>query len=131
MTATLAPNTGCTISNFFTPVAAGSRVATLTITDSTPGSPHTVMLVGVGVVAPDFTISASPFTATVTEGQSTSYAVTLTPVGGFTGTISLSCAVAPNLATCTVPPTVALNGASPTMVTANVTTKAHSLEVIS
>ena len=39
---------------------------------------------------PDFSLSASPSSSTVTAGQGTSYAVTLTPSGGFNGAAGLS-----------------------------------------
>src|SRR5437879_506392 len=39
---------------------------------------------------PDFTLSASPSSRTVTPGGSTSYDVTISPTGGFTGSVTLS-----------------------------------------
>ena len=43
---TLAPNDNCQVSVTFTPTAAGSRTAALSITDNAPGSPQTVGLMG-------------------------------------------------------------------------------------
>src|SRR5260370_12747132 len=45
---TLAAGASCTISATFTPTAAGSRAATLTIADNASGSPHTIALSGTG-----------------------------------------------------------------------------------
>jgi hypothetical protein len=56
----------CTINATFTPTAAGSRSASLTITDNASGSPQTVSLTGTGV-APATTISLSP--TSLTFGQ--------------------------------------------------------------
>ena len=42
-----------------------------------------------GTSTPDFTVSASPATRTVTAGQQTTYTVTVTPSGGFTGPVTL------------------------------------------
>jgi hypothetical protein len=42
----------CTLSVAFTPQAAGSRSASLTITDNAAGSPHAVTLSGTGVAGP-------------------------------------------------------------------------------
>ena len=42
-----------------------------------------------GTPTPDFTISASPATQTVTAGQQTSYIATVTPSGGFSGAVNL------------------------------------------
>ena len=47
--ATLAPGSVCTISVTFTPSAAGSRAASITVGDNAPGNPHTVTLAGTGV----------------------------------------------------------------------------------
>ena len=42
------------------------------------------------VVQPDFSLAASPASQTVSAGGSTSYTVTISPTGGFTGQVSLS-----------------------------------------
>src|SRR5947199_9917941 len=41
-------------------------------------------------LGPDFTLSASPASQTVPQGGSTSYGVTISPTGGFTGQVTLS-----------------------------------------
>jgi len=51
----------CTISVVFKPTAPGSASGTLTITDNSPGSPHTVTLAGVGV-GPTVSLSVSSLT---------------------------------------------------------------------
>jgi hypothetical protein len=43
-----------------------------------------------GVPTPDFSVSATPASSTVTRGQPTSYNVTITPTGGFAGAVGLS-----------------------------------------
>ena len=50
-------------------------------------------------LGPDFALSASPSSRTVTQGGSTSYSVTISPVGGFTGPVSLSVSGLPSGAT--------------------------------
>ena len=52
----------------------------------------------------DFTIAASPATEKVSQGGETTYSVTLTPLNGFSGTVSLACGGAPANTTCTVSP---------------------------
>src|SRR3989442_1685344 len=47
----------------------------------------------------DFTIAASPSSQTVTEGGGTSYSVTISPTGGFTGQVTLSVSGLPSGAT--------------------------------
>ena len=55
---TLAPGSSCTISVTFTPSAAGSRAASVTVSDNAPGNPHTITLAGTGVApAPAITLS--------------------------------------------------------------------------
>jgi hypothetical protein len=75
----------------FTPTAAGSRSASLAVTDNAYGSPQTVGLTGTGV-APPTTINVSP--TSLTFGQvgagltSTAQNVTLSNTGE--GTLSIS-----------------------------------------
>lgn len=49
--------------------------------------------------APDFSISMSPSSSTVTAGGSTTYTVTVTPSGGFSGSVSFSVSGLPSGAT--------------------------------
>jgi hypothetical protein len=53
----------------------------------------------VGPPNPDFTISASPGSQTVTAGQQTSYTANVTPSGGFTGAVNLAVSGLPANAT--------------------------------
>jgi hypothetical protein len=70
----------------------------------------------------DFSISASPTSRTISHGHSGTYTLTLTPVNGFTGNISLSCSGAPTNTTCSVSPSqVTLNGTSSAQATVIVT----------
>ena len=63
------------------------------------------------IAAPDFSLSASPTSQTVGHGSSTSYMVSVAPLGGFTSSVSLTASVSP-----VVPggPTVSFN---PTQIT--------------
>ncbi len=53
----------------------------------------------------DFALSALPTSQTVVAGNSTSYTVSVTPSGGFTGTVGLSVSGAPSGVTATLSPT--------------------------
>ncbi len=89
---TLAPGNSCGVQITFTPAAAALQTGTLTIVSSDTLSPTTIPLTGAGVPAGGgFTLTASPATATVVSGQPASYTLALTPVGGFTGTVALTC----------------------------------------
>jgi uncharacterized repeat protein (TIGR03803 family) len=107
-TAPLAPGAHCIISVTFSPIGIGKRKATLTITDNASNSPQSVSLTGTG---PDFSISASPSSVTVTRGQSVQSTLTLTPHNGFNQTIALTCSGGPRFSTCSITPSsVTLDG---------------------
>src|SRR5439155_7484170 len=55
---------------------------TLTITGVSGSLTHTTTVTLVVNAPPDFTLSAAPASRTVTQGGSTSYAVTISPTGG-------------------------------------------------
>jgi FG-GAP-like repeat/Abnormal spindle-like microcephaly-assoc'd, ASPM-SPD-2-Hydin len=121
---TLAPGASCAIGVFFNPTAAGARAGTLTITDSASGSPQTVTLNGTGE---DFSMTSSSSGATVSPGQTANYTVGIAPSGGFSQTVSFSCAGAPSLSTCSVSPnSLVLSGSSASSVIVSVTTAASS-----
>ncbi len=129
---TLAAGANCTISVTFTPTALGARAGTLTITDNAGGSPHTVPLTGSGVNAADFTVTASAAVpATVKAGSPAVITVTVTPIGGFSSPVALTCTepAAMTLSTCTASPaSVTPSGAAVTS-QVTVTTTAPSLMV--
>lgn len=62
---------------------------------------------------PDFGLSAASAAASVAAGQSTSTTLTLSPSGGFSGTVAFSCSGLPAGAACTfAPPSLTLGGAT-------------------
>jgi hypothetical protein len=96
----------------------------LPITNPATCSPQNVPLTGVGQ---DFSLTpGSQATATVSPGQTATYAVTIAPGGGFSQTVALSCSGAPAQATCSVSPSsVKLSGSAATA-TVTVTTTGTS-----
>jgi subtilisin family serine protease len=75
----------------------------------------------------DFTMSVAPATSTINAGESATYALTITPSGGFNQSVALSCGGFPPASTCTItPPIVALDGSSPVTATVVVKTTARS-----
>lgn len=96
-TGALAANTTYTI-NCTGPGGSGSDATTVTVT-----------------AAPDFSITHSPASQTITQGSNTSFTVTLTSLNGFSGAVNFaSVANCPNNASCTFSPTnpVVPNGGS-------------------
>jgi uncharacterized membrane protein len=85
------------------PSAPGSSSLAVTTGPSTPAGTYTLTITGTSgslthsttvqltiTPAPDFSVSASPATQTVTAGSSAGYAVSVGSVGGFGGTVALS-----------------------------------------
>src|SRR5205814_1144539 len=70
----------------------------------------TVTLVVNSASSPNFSISASPASQTVTQGNPTSYAVSVTPSGGFASTVNLSATGLPSGASATFSPASIPNG---------------------
>jgi Bacterial Ig-like domain (group 3)/FG-GAP-like repeat len=77
------------------------------------------------VPAPDFAVSASPTSATIQASQSATFAISVTPSGGYSGTVNLSCGALPSEVTCTFSSTslTPANG-MPATSTLTLTTKA-------
>ncbi len=80
----VAAGASCTINVTFTPGAAGSRTAAISITDNAPASPQTISLSGTGL-APSPTVGFSPasltFSTTYVGVAATAQTVTLTNSG--------------------------------------------------
>ena len=82
------------------PTTTSATLAVTTSTSTLPGT-YTLTITGVSgslthtatvtlvVVAPDFTLSASPSSQTVTEGGATNYNVSISATGGFVGQVTL------------------------------------------
>lgn len=54
----------------------------------------------------DFSISATPASVTISSGHQAVYTITLTPIGGLTGSVNLSCSGGPPNTSCSVSPAV-------------------------
>lgn len=120
---TVAVGGTCTISVTFSPSSATNnpRTGTLTITDNALNSPQTVSLSG---TAMDFTLSV-PSTASVNKGSNGTVTVTIGALGGFTGSVALTCTGSIIQGTCTVSPA---SVTAPGTATATLTTTAASLQ---
>jgi hypothetical protein len=95
---TVAAGANCTFSVSFAPTTTGARVGSMTIVSSDNESPHVVPLSGTGW---NFELTA-PTALTVTAGSSGTLTLTVTPLGGFDGTVTVACANVPVSATCTL-----------------------------
>ncbi len=99
---TIAPAVSCTIGVSFTPQTIGNQVGQLTLNSPSLSGPLTVALAGAGE---DFELSTTGATsALVTNGQSATYSVVVTPVGSSAGSLVISCSGAPVNSACTASP---------------------------
>ena len=102
-TTTLAITTAAT-----TPV--GTYTLTITASDGFNTHSTTVTLV---VSTPDFSITASPSSQTINQGNPTSYTVTLNPISGYSGTVSFGLSGQPaGVSFSFAPPTVTTSGST-------------------
>ena len=110
--ASLAGQAKCQFSVTFAPTGTGSRLASISITDNASSGQNTISLLG---TATDFSLAAASgancpsggncsTTAVITAGQTAAYNLQVSPLGGFNGNVTLSCAGAPFSSTCAVSP---------------------------
>jgi hypothetical protein len=98
-TAVSAGNSATLTVNVGASVATGTY--TVTVTGSEGANTHSTT---VTVTVADFTISASPSSRTVTRGGQTTYLLTITGTGGFTGAVTFSASGLPSRASATFAP---------------------------
>ncbi len=122
----LAAGAACTAGVEFAPSKAGAESGSLTLTSIDLDGAATVPLSGTGF---DFSAqTAGSPSQTVASGQTASYSLSLAPVGGSSGTFSLSCGTLPSYAACVFSPsseTVA-SGATGTVSLSVTTTQASA-----
>ena len=125
----------CTLTVTFTPAAspvaapcgsdAGTKTASLTITDNSPTSPQIISLSG---TATDFCLApAGVASQTVTAGSPATYQLVADSLGTFAGAVALSCTDAAALSTCSVQPaTVNLTSGAQAPIVLSVDTATNS-----
>ncbi len=107
----------CTIQVVFRPacgpVATANRTATLNLTDNAPGSPQSIALSGTGTGSFCFIVpSGGSTTASISPGQTETYALQVEAANAFTGNVNVACSGAPANATCSVSPAMLNIGGS-------------------
>src|SRR6266852_4309146 len=122
--ATFSPNPTSASSTMSVTTSATTPAATytLTITGVSGSLSHTTSVTLVVQPPPDYSLSASPSSQTVTQGMGAGYTVTVTPTGGFAGSVTLSAGGLPGGVAATFSPNPTT--ASSTM---SVTTSASTL----
>jgi Abnormal spindle-like microcephaly-assoc'd, ASPM-SPD-2-Hydin/FG-GAP-like repeat len=122
--ASLAASANCTITVTFKPTAGGARAAAVTLTDGAANSPQSIALSGTGE---DFTLNVTTPTQTIQSGGTADIQIAVTPQGGFTGLITLTCGGAPVHTTCSVVPSSFTPTAMPTNVMVSLVTQAQMI----
>ena len=115
------PTTSTSVATFTASSTATTGTSTVTITGTSGTLTHTttVALTVNAAATPNFSLSASPTSVTVTQGGSGNSTITETPSGGFTGAVTLSASGLPAGVTATF-------GTNPTTSTSVVTFTASS-----
>jgi len=92
------PTTGSSVLTFTASATATTGTSSITVTGTSGTLSHTtsVSLTVTGVATPNFSLSASPASLTVKQGTSGGSTVTVTPSGGFTGSVTLSNSALPS-----------------------------------
>ncbi len=91
---TLNAGSSCSLTVTFTPKQTGIRTGVLTITSSDPASPLIVPLTGTGIEGGSFSLTVnggSTSSTTVPQGIAAGFPLTITPIGGFTGAVAITC----------------------------------------
>jgi Bacterial Ig-like domain (group 3)/FG-GAP-like repeat len=96
--------------------SAGTFPVTANYTGDALNAPSLSNAVSITIAAPDFTVSASPATATIAAGQSSVTTLTITPIAGYSGTVKFSCGTLSSETTCSFAPSsvTTANGTAPT-----------------
>ncbi|HEX2328322.1 MAG TPA: hypothetical protein VHN74_06345 [Candidatus Angelobacter sp.] len=115
------PTTGSSVLTFTASSTATTGTSTVTVTGTSGTLTHTtsISLTVSATATPNFSLSASPSSLSVTQGSTANSTVTVTPSGGFTGSVTLSASGLPSGVT-------AAFGTNPTTSTSVVTFTASS-----
>jgi hypothetical protein len=92
------PTTGSSVVTFTASSTATTGTTSVTITGTSGTLSHTtsISLTVNATATPNFSLSASPSSLSVTQGSSGSSTITVTPSGGFTGSVTLSNSALPS-----------------------------------
>jgi len=92
------PTTGTSVVTFTASATATTGTTSVTITGTSGTLSHTtsISLTVNATATPNFSLSASPSSLTVKQGTSGSSTITVTPSGGFTGSVTLSNSALPS-----------------------------------
>ncbi len=111
------PATASSVVTFTATSAAAAGTSTVTIT-GTSGSLTATTKIALGVTAPaGFTLTPAYSSVSITKGSSGTDVIAIAPVGGFTGSVTLSAAITASPSSAQDPPTLSFGSTSPATVT--------------
>ncbi len=126
----LAANSQCTVSVNFTPSADGNRTGTLSIVDSVAGQPPQSIVAGLSgstSTVPDFSVTTTSPSASVSAGQAATFTLQVSAVNGYTQPVNLSCQGLPAGATCAFSANPVTPGATSVPVTVTINTAVRNM----
>jgi plastocyanin len=103
---------------------AGTYSVTASYSGDANNQASTSGVQSITVVAPDYSLTANPTAATIKAGQTATFAISMTSVGGYSGTVKLSCGTLPAEVTCNFSPATLTGSGSVANTTLTVTTTA-------
>lgn len=124
----LAPGQSCTFSVAFKPASTGTATTVL-IVENESGLPFQQVSLSGTAPQSGFVIGTQAggnTSSTVTAGSAATYALTITPAGGYSGNIQLTCSNLPTNASCTfTPATLTVTGGTAANFTLSVSTESN------
>jgi uncharacterized repeat protein (TIGR03803 family) len=111
------PTASSTVYNGAISVSASETIEAIATAGGFTNSAVATAAYVIQVVAPSYTLSANPSSLTIKSGSTGNTVITVTPTGGFTGTVNFDCGTLPSEVTCSFSPTsvtVASGGSAPT-----------------
>ena len=123
----VAAGLNCNINVTFAPTTAGTRSASISVTDNAPSSPQQLPVTG---TATDFQLGAvtgGATSATVTAGETATFSLQIASLNGFAATVAMSSSNPTPASMCTVSPTqVGVSAGQAAGFTVTVTTTART-----
>jgi len=106
----------------------GTYSVTITGTSGSDMPTTTLTVIVTSGATPGFGVAANPDSGSITAGSSATTSISVTPTGGFTGNVALTCSVAPaNGVTCSLSPTsVTISGTTAGTSTLTINTSSSS-----
>jgi Bacterial Ig-like domain (group 3) len=124
-TSTIGSTGSATLTLSTLPVGTTSVIATYAGDTNFTAATSAALAIIVGT--PDYSVAASPTSATITTGQTATFVFTVTPVFGFNAPVTFSCGTLPSEASCTFAPAAVTPGTGPVTSTLTITTTAQKV----